>query len=135
MKIELIRNAHENENIGCQCRNIYCSQHHYDQACLQYAAGKYAIGAHVKLWLCSYCAAAYDNEKPDKPQPPVRKRICIGMDRPEFNTVWIKACGNIWICQCGLNLLSREALFAHWQLGHMDTPQYKTIDVPANEAD
>jgi len=38
--------------------------------------------------------------------------------------------GETWevmICECGMQLWTVNSIFEHWQLGHMDTPQYVDI--------
>lgn len=35
----------------------------------------------------------------------------------------------VYLCSCGHSLWYVEECFAHWQLGHMDTPQYVTINL------
>lgn len=66
---------------------------------------------------------ANDGEvKPDKhtfigtfrePQPP----------SPTAERPW-----QVYICPCGQDLFTREGTFDHWRKGHMDLPQYRTIE-------
>lgn len=35
----------------------------------------------------------------------------------------------VLICPCGLSLWTAQCIFNHWQMGHMDTPQYMDIEL------
>lgn len=34
----------------------------------------------------------------------------------------------VLMCACGQHIWTREGVFAHWQMGHFDTPVYRTVE-------
>lgn len=44
-------------------------------------------------------------------------------DPPRSDGTW-----EVYLCPCGQHLWSVDAVFDHWQLGHLDVPQYVNID-------
>lgn len=51
------------------------------------------------------------------------KHKFVGTFRAPYNF----AGGGYVLCQCGRTLQTLDETYAHWQLGHWDSPQYETI--------
>lgn len=60
------------------------------------------------------------------------KKIFVGMFRPPWEK--ISTGGGYIQCSCGQILQTQEATREHWQLGHFDSPIYKTLN-PSTPSD
>jgi hypothetical protein len=65
--------------------------------------------------------------------PEMKKRIFLGMDRPNLST--ITNCNAYIMCSCGQILQHVAAGQQHWQMGHFDKPVYKYVEVDEAEAE
>lgn len=57
---------------------------------------------------------------------PVKHKF-IGMFREPFSKIGAKLAGYV-ACSCGHTLQTYEEVFAHWQMGHFDIPQYVNLE-------
>jgi hypothetical protein len=59
-------------------------------------------------------------------------KICIGMFRPEWSAIAVGK--GLIMCNCRQVLHTVEATREHWQMGHFDTPVYKSVKGDAESA-